>query len=116
MAQTQTSGLDPAIAALIPTGNQVYDAIMGKIEPELISANLPGLEAKYAGESLEERQVRMQRYTLAFQEYDRVYGEWITNVQKAVKAKRTDALQKAEIQLQEKDAAALADLEAHFSH
>lgn len=117
MSSTQISnpGLDPAIAALIPNGNEIYDAIMGSIEPELLSANLPLLSQKYGNESVDLRQSRMQRYKEAFQRYDAAYTNWITNVRQVVQAKRADAIQKAEVRVQQQDAAALANLENQFT-
>ena len=116
---TQTSKnppvLDPAIAALIPNGNKIYDAIMGKIEPELLSSNLPNVEQQYAAETTEERLVRMQRYQKAFADYDAAYDAWLKDVQKAVQKKRADALQKAELRIQQEDTLQLQNLENTFT-
>jgi protoporphyrinogen oxidase len=106
--------IDPAIAALIPTGNDIYNAIMAQIEPELLSENLASLEQKYTGESSEERAARMERYKYAFVQYDEAYSAWMHNVQVAVQAKRADALHKAEVKVGAKDQAVLSRLEEEF--
>ena len=48
----------------------LYDAIMREIEPELLPGALAGLEGKYAGETREEQELRMQRYQAAFDAFD----------------------------------------------
>lgn len=118
MTQTKNTtkpGLDPKLAALIPSGSEVYDAIMGKIEPELVSGNLPLLAEKYRDEPEKERLARMQRYKAAFTKYDEVYDRWLSKMRTAVKAKRLDAFKKAEVKVKQQDETALQDLEAQFS-
>ena len=58
----------------IPGGEEVYDRIMGGIEPELTTAQLPLLKEKYANETPEAAKARADRYEKAFQEYDVQYA------------------------------------------
>lgn len=116
MSQTQKNqGLDPQLAAAIPSGDQVYDAIMGTIEPELLSKNLPSLVDKYGNETAGARAERMQRYQAAFRRYDETYGRWIHNLRTVARDQRADALQKAEVRVQQEDAEQLSTLENQFA-
>jgi len=47
-------------------GNALYDMIMGEIEQDLTSAQIPGLLEKYKDETPEQRTVRAKRYEDAF--------------------------------------------------
>ncbi len=49
---------------------RLYDAIMGQLEPDLTTAELPNLDRKYAGEPRAGRAARMERYRRAFARYD----------------------------------------------
>lgn len=49
----------------------IYDALMLEIEPELTSELWPTLGDRYLGESVRERDLRMERYAQAFLEFDR---------------------------------------------
>lgn len=59
----------------IPGGREVYDMIMKEIEPDLQSTIVDTLDAKYAGESTEDKQKRMVRYQQAFEKYQAAYKE-----------------------------------------
>ncbi len=76
--QTNPAGQDPAVVLpqlpQFPSGQEVYDAIMGQIEPELTSRQLPTLQQKYATETAEESQERQARYDKAFAEYGKRYS------------------------------------------
>ena len=58
------------------SGQELYDQIMGTIEPELLSANLPNLSKQYADEPAEGRATRAKRYQAAFDEYDRRFARY----------------------------------------
>ena len=79
-----------------PTGAQIYDGIMGKIEPELTTAMLETLEEKYRDESTEEHQVRMARYDVAFAEYDKQYGAFLMKLKVRADACRKSARKNSE--------------------
>lgn len=119
MAHTQTStqksGLDSGLAALIPKASEVYDAIMGPIEPELTSENLALLTEKYGHEPAEEQARRLERYRKAFAVYDKAYEKWAAGVHNAALDKRRSALKKAEQQLQQKDQGLLAKIDSIFT-
>lgn len=77
---------DDQTAVCIPTGTELYDAIMGEIEPELTSSQLPLLAAKYENESHEERKERLQRFNFAFTLYQRCYDEYLIELKKNANA------------------------------
>lgn len=92
---------DPAAAVAagedeLMTGEQIYDQIMGEIEPDLTSALYPTLAEKYANETEEEKQTRMDRYEKAFAEYDVRYEAFLTNVTSESHAIKKEARDAAE--------------------
>ena len=68
----------------LQTGQQIYDAIMSTIEPELTSQNLMAMKAANAQETPTQRSVRMARYARAFAEYDKVYAQYKAKVEEQV--------------------------------
>lgn len=64
-------GLPPLLS-----GDALYDFLMSPIEPELTTAVLPTLAQKYEHETLEEKQLRAERYEYAFAEFDRKLHEY----------------------------------------
>lgn len=62
---------------LAERGKEIYDAIMGEIDPELTSAQASILAEKYKGESEEEHKLRMARYGKAFAVYETAYVEFL---------------------------------------
>lgn len=112
---TAAAGTPPAVPFAIPSGTDVYDALMGDIEMDLVSANLPRLREMYADETPAEHELRMQRYAEAFERYDKAFNAWIAGFQLAVAAVRKETLQRAEQKNQEEENAALATIESQFS-
>ena len=70
----------------IPTGDEVYDSIMRKIEPELLTKNLKKLDTPYREETAPERTKRYQRYSMAFVEYKKIYQAWAERLGEAMKS------------------------------
>ncbi len=100
----------------VPSGTDLYDALMFGIEPDLVTVRLPLLEQKYRGESPEEHAARMERYQRAYEEYDRKALEWMAKFRMLVTAYRKEALSRAESREQSKEATLLADIESQLSH
>lgn len=96
---------------VLPTGQQVYDALMGEIEPDLLTTSIPLLEEKHKGESDEERSMRYRRYEQAYEQYDQAFAAWSVTLQNAVHDYRREALRSAEEASREKEASALQQLE-----
>lgn len=110
--QDPLAGLDPKIRAMVPPGVDIYDALMGEIEPELLSVNLPVLDRVYAKESKADRAKRMQRYKKAFEQYDLAFQSWLGQLNKEVDEQRRDAFEKAETQMASIDAGLLSKIES----
>ena len=53
----------------------LYDMMMGVIEPDLMIENCKHLDEKYAGETEEERRIRMEHYAMAFVLYEECLEE-----------------------------------------
>ena len=103
------------VAPKVPTGEEIYNALMSEIEPDLVSNQIPLLDQKYAGETEEERKARMQRYTEAYAKYDAVSAKYIADLQAKAAAYKKAAYKEAEAKEQQKEQATLAQLESHFS-
>ena len=80
----------------IPSGEEVYNGIMGRIEPELLTTVIPTLEEKYKGEAEAQRAARLERYKKAYEEYDRQYESWTLELKTLVTRARREALESAE--------------------
>jgi hypothetical protein len=110
MENTQTP--QSALASL--TADDVYDAIMGDIDMDLITVNLPTLEEKYKNETPEERVARQKRYQEAYAKYDKAFEEWSMQMNSAVTTYRHNALASAEKKSKEEEAKDLANIESQF--
>lgn len=80
----------------IPSGEEVYNGIMGRIDSDLLTTVIPTLEEKYKGESESARAVRLERYKKSYEEYDKQYAVWEQDVRALVARARREALQTAE--------------------
>ena len=58
-------------SAYIADPDELYDTLMEKIEPELLSYNIPYVKEMAEADTPEERKARGERYTQAFAEYER---------------------------------------------
>ena len=80
---------DPTSPALrLPTGQQVYDALMGEIEQELLAGRVQG---EHPDETPEQREARNQKYLDAFARYDRAFAALAAELRQAVDACRKTA-------------------------
>lgn len=108
------STLKPETAAqplVFPTGAELYDQIMGPIEPELLTANIPHLDEQYTDEPPEDRAKRYERYTKAYAKYDEAYAAWHASFHQEVTVYRRDALKSAEQESKSEEVGLLAQLE-----
>ncbi|MBT3835219.1 hypothetical protein HOF56_03130 [Candidatus Peribacteria bacterium] len=102
------SQIDPPV---IPSGQEIYDLLMGKIESDLLSKNLDGLEEKYKNETPEEKEERKNRYNKAFAQYHKELDEYLAGMnQKIVEYKRI-SIQSLENRNKEKEEVKLAEIE-----
>ncbi|MFA6038911.1 MAG: hypothetical protein WCV62_05265 [Candidatus Peribacteraceae bacterium] len=98
----------------IPTGTDVYDALMGQIEPDLLTAAIPGLEEKYRGVSEAQRKERFARYSRAYKLYDEAFRAWSAELQATVTSIHRQSLQTAEMKAQGEDDDAISKLESQI--
>ncbi len=99
-------------APVLPEGDEFYDALMAQIEPELVSSQLPLLEARYAGESEELKIARQQRYDAAFAEFDRRSAEEMSTLEHGVQTFKSDSLKQAEAASRQQESADISNLES----
>lgn len=106
---TNTSGIT------VPSGTEIYDSIMGKIELDLLTASIPLLEKKYEDETAEARAKRLERYKKAYAEYDKAFADWNKKLQELLHAYRRGALASAESDVKAKEDATLNNLESQIN-
>ncbi|MBI1812702.1 hypothetical protein HYR82_02890 [Candidatus Peregrinibacteria bacterium] len=94
---------------------QLYDVLMAEIEPDLLLANIPTLDAKYAGESAEDHAARMKRYEAAYKAFDEEFAAFMADVNDQVRTSRRDSLKTNEEKDRTQEATALESLEAVFT-
>lgn len=97
------------------SGTELYDSIMGDIEPELLSANLPLLKDAYANETPDERAARAARYQAAYAEYDARFAKNCNDWNKQLHAYKRHALHNVESRVQTKESAELSSLESSLT-
>ena len=94
MPTNPTSNL-PAMPPVL-TGDEIYNSLMGQIEPELLIAVMPTLEEKYKNEMPEQAKERAARYQKAFDAYDQKFEEYKRNWQEQWGKYKRQAMRGAE--------------------
>ncbi len=94
---------------------QLYDMIMGEIEPDLLLANIPGLDEKYKGESDSEHEARMARYQKAYETFDKKFAEFMTDVHLRAHATKKKARLEQEAQAKTEEDTVLQSIESAIS-
>lgn len=121
---TQTQFADPfagespfasLLTLQLPASDDVYDQIMGGIEPELVSTGIPSLTTKYKNETPQQATARAARYAKAFAEYDKQFQDYVTALDAKVHTYQRDALASAEKRDRTQDEQAMAGLEGQIS-
>lgn len=87
-----------AQAPVLPTGQQLYDAIMAHIEPELTTEGVKTLEVKYKNETPGQLAERKNRYALAFELYEKHYAGYIQALQGQVGRYRKETFAQVEVE------------------
>lgn len=96
-------------------GQQIYDEIMGQIEPELLSTVLPTLKEKYKDETPQQAQERNARYDAAFAEYDKRYAQYMVDLSTKVHALQRTVRADEEKDVKTAEAQELSSLESSIS-
>ncbi len=69
---------------ILPSGDQLYDYLMGQIEPDLVSDRIPFTVEAYKTDTEEERKERAIRYQKAFDEYKKRKDEYVKEARKKI--------------------------------
>lgn len=112
---TPTSGPQADDAVTPVDGAALYDSIMGGIEPELLTGNLPNLGALMAADGPEERKARAARYAAAFTEYEKQFQERAAAWQTAFREFKRTAMHVVEEMVEEEEHNTLSSLETSMS-
>jgi len=104
--------MSTTIPPYVPTPEELYDFLMGQIEPELTLASIPGLQRKYREETEQERQARMGRYKKAYAAYEQALAQYTKDLEQRTSMYRREAFASAEVRAQKQEENRLADLEA----
>lgn len=115
MADNTNTQEAPPVPPTILTGPELYDHIMGPIEPELLSANLPQLKQMYAAQTPEERTVFSQKYKKAFVEYERRLAVYQQQWNQQLSAYKRHAIAYIEHQSAENETSQLQTLESSIN-
>ncbi len=94
---------------------EVYDMIMGEIEPELLRENIPLLDAKYAGQTPEQKEARMQRYATAYKKFDIELGKFTSEIDTSVRKSKRQTLKAKEAEAQLSEANTLHSIASAFN-
>lgn len=92
----------------------LYDTLMIEIEPDLLLENLSTLDAKYEGETPEQKAERMKRYEAAYAKFDAEFAKFMNDVNEEVRVSRRTALQAKEAAAKQSDQPLLSSLEESF--
>ena len=95
----------------IPTGDELYNLLMGGIEPDLTTDQLPLLDEKYAAETPEQAKIRAARYEKAFAEYDKQLNAYLAKLEAKVREYQSAARQSVENEERQKEGQALSGIE-----
>jgi len=98
--------LDPA---------EVYDALIGQIDPELVTSEIPKLKAKYKEETPEQRTTRGERYAAAYKEYESMLAQFVGGLKAHAGTQRREALVSAEAQSRKGEEEQLKNMEELFT-
>ncbi len=99
----------------IPSGEALYDQLMGEIEPELLAGNLPLLDEKYKDEPPAQAKARADRYEKAFAEYDKRLKAYLGDLDQRAHAYHRMALKSAEEKEKQDEDTHLHSIESAFS-
>lgn len=102
------------IAPVLPSGRQIYDTIMGGIEPELVSSTIDELNERYKDEPPAQKAERKARYEAAFAEYDVRYKAYIHQLGEQVHEYRRASLRSTEERDRRQEDDVLHSLEESF--
>ncbi|MBI3619406.1 hypothetical protein HY213_05235 [Candidatus Peregrinibacteria bacterium] len=116
--QTAIAGQQTVTAAQplrIPTGQELYDMLMGHIEPELTTQGIKDLDEKYKNETPQENAIRKQRYQLAVDRYQQAYEGYMQTLDAQVQRYKRATFGQVEIEDREREEGTLQNLLQAFA-
>ncbi len=107
------AGLPPP--PLLMSGEELYEMIMGSIEPDLLLSNMSQIVLEMEYDTQDVQTERIERYNRAFAEYDRRLAEHKRNWDKSYNAYRRASMESLTGFLKAADTDRMADIEAQLS-
>lgn len=98
-----------------PSGDAIYDEIMGAIEPELKSSQIHGLAEKYKNEKPEEAELRKTRYNAAYVEYEKRLSAYLEQKKTEDAGRKRRAMSTIEKEDRQEEEEQMSSLESNIS-
>ncbi|MBU2213980.1 hypothetical protein KKC44_01090 [Patescibacteria group bacterium] len=99
----------------VPSVEELYDSLMEKIEPELVSSQVPLLEEKYKDETPKQKKGRAERYKRAYVQFMETFEAYMKDLNQKAEEFKRHAFATAEEKTHEAETKQLADLENTIS-
>lgn len=112
---TVTAVIGTLLPPVIPSGDEIYDLLMGQIEPELMTDQLPLFEQRCARETKKELRARAERYKQAFDEYDKRFSAYIAMLREQEESYRHIVISRLEEEQRDVEDTAIHGLESRIA-
>lgn len=89
----------------VPAAEDIYDMLMGEIEPDLVRNQIPLLGEKYKNETPEEKEQRSRRYLAAFEKFDAALKEYFRKYEEGIQRYKRNAAAYIESRSRQKEEA-----------
>ena len=99
---------------VLPDPRDLYDSLMGAIEPELLTYELPNLAKKYVGETPSQAEARAKRYSAAFEKFDREMRAYMDKLNQSIRTYSRDAAASLEAFERKDEITAMGDMESQI--
>jgi hypothetical protein len=112
--QTSTTSSLPTLPPVFQ-GDDLYDQIMGEIEPELVSTVYDTLEEKYKNETPADKAARQARYEKAFVEYEHRFALYTSEWSNKLRMFQTGVSRALEADDRNDETALMSQMETAFA-
>ena len=103
-------------ATALPTGEDIYNAIMGQIEPDLVTTSGVSTDAPKPAESDADFTARMERYRKAFGIYEKCFEAYVANLREESRKSRLATRLATEQKLHDEEEAVAEKLLSDMMH
>ena len=100
---------------VLPAPEEIYDALMAQIEPELTTSQIPLLETKYGNENVDEAKARQQRYEKAYMAYDEKFRDYRREVEERSHTHQRAVMKATEERMSQSEGRRVTEIETQFS-